>query len=247
MSCVLRRSKNWELQKNKAISDEKIRLSEKRKNEIRSHKHTIKNFQFQGHLQRLMERLPNNKETEVLYENISNTIMVRDIATDFIFTLGDDEQPDRTLIYRAGYTTYLKILNLIRGTTTAYKDIEYWHINEIDIEQHLCNQIPTQDLMHVFNILINLYSNIQRNSDDKDFFITVDTSKSQSLRIVFKNAKKMKDEYVEYLNTRIRTQGIVQGQGLEHIVTSLNHVPNVKIITKTTKKQTKITLNISIK
>lgn len=206
---------------------------------IRASKHTIKNFQFRELLDDVINQIDNNQE---IVSNLRSTLTVRDIATDFMYSLGLNEPAEKRFIVQEGYDSYSKILKLIFDATDAYKEHEQLILPTINIAER--DKIFPKDSMHVFNVLINLYTNIRRNRNKQSFTVKLEEKKNLFL-ITFKNNKALPLAYVQYLNTGIPNEKIVDSYGgMSHIVSSLKELPHIKINASVKKETTTITLTV---
>ena len=220
--------------------DEVIINFERIKELVKNHKHTIKNFGFEDHLMMLHSKIEtgNIKAALKIFDYIENLVFLRDISTNILYNF--DGNAKDLLLYKKGYTTYTKILSLFVDASINPLDNCITFPDELTNDS--LNQIEPDDLINVFTILINLYSNI---SSKYNYSVKI-LKKQSEIEIVFENEGVIEDKYIYYLlgNTN---ENPSKGEGLRFIVSSLERLPHININCNRTKIRTAITLVISDK
>jgi len=165
-----------------------------------AHKHTIKNYTFRHGLTSLLKYLPkDNLYAQELLENIKNTILIRDLATQLFYSFDNKNSEDCYKDYPIKTISEL-ILTIHKSSSLAYKNFEFLNLDEDSLNEHKCNPIKPKDFLDIFNIINNLYSNTRVHSDDKIFNINVDSSKKDKLLITFETLSDLAKPYIDYMN-----------------------------------------------
>jgi hypothetical protein len=212
---------------------------------IKAHKHTIRNFGYEHHLANLKLALKNGNvqiANEILGD-IEKLNLLRDITIDFIYLT--DEPVNRLLLHtilkKRGFH-YSEILGIIADGKSLYSRNLF--IDD-EVKNHPSNELREDDLIDVFNLLVNLYSNTVTHSNGKyDFKISLKIEKEQ-LVIDFLTNTELETVYSDYLLNPKAVKPSV-GQGLTIIKESifkLNKYINLSI--DTAKNQNTLTLRIT--
>ncbi|MEM6719194.1 MAG: hypothetical protein AAF611_07780 [Bacteroidota bacterium] len=165
-----------------------------------AHKHTIKNYTFRHGLTSLLKYLPkDNLYAQELLENIKNTILIRDLATQLFYSFDNKNSEDCYKDYPIKTISEL-ILTIHKSSSLAYKNFEFLNLDGDCLNEHICNPIRPKDFLDIFNIINNLYSNTRVHSDDKIFNINVDSSKKDKLLITFETLSDLAKPYIDYIN-----------------------------------------------
>jgi hypothetical protein len=164
-------------------------------NLISSHKHTMRNFGINEHLANLKSAIDyNNKEKALeILGKVDNLSLFKDITIDMMYRIGQQANGE-LLIFKKGITTYSKILLLIHNGT----------INEhckLNIQRDICktaDTVPINDMIDVFNLLNNLYSNGLRESISR--FIVSIKKIGDELVVSFENDKLLDTKFINAEN-----------------------------------------------
>jgi hypothetical protein len=212
---------------------------------VKAHKHTIRNFGYEEHLANLklalrMENIPIANE---VLGDIEKLNLLRDITIDFIYRT--DEPIHKLLLYvileKRGFL-YSEILSIIaNGKSLSRPNL----FIDNDVKDHPVNQIRKEDMVDVFNLLVNLYSNTLTHSNGKyDFKISLKIEKEQ-LVIDFVTNTKLEDIYSNYLLDPNAVKPS-EGQGLTIIKDSINRLNEyVKLYISRFGNQNTLTLKIT--
>lgn len=188
---------------------------------IKDHKHTIKNFGFSGHINAL-ERLIKQNEFEKAKSSlkyINNLSLLIQYTTDKLYNF--DVTPNRLLLREHGLTSYTKLLSFIHSATEEAETNVFYTDN--GIEDHPLNAIDENDLLDVFTVLLNMYSNSRNAGDYAIYFKLI----NNAIEISFDNAGIMEQEYIDfYLGINVELQS--KGEGLKFITNSLNKLTHIE-------------------
>jgi hypothetical protein len=220
--------------------DEIIVGFERIKELVKNHKHTIKNFDFDGHLMMLRSKLESGKIKAAfrILEYTEDLAFLRDASTDIIYNFYDKNTD--LLLFRKQYNTYTKLLSLLINSYIVPPSKKF--IFSKEIENDFLNRIDADDLIDVFTILINIYSNIC----SKDEFLIKISKNQHRIEILFENTDNIEDEHIDYLLGRTSVNSS-KGEGLRFIVKSLEKLPHIKFFIKNIRNRTISTLLITKK
>lgn len=207
---------------------------------VKNHKHTIKNFGFEGHLMKLHSKIEAKDFDGAMkiFDYIENLAMLRDITTNILYNF-DGKSSDLLLTQKAN--TYSKILSLLFSTSTRQETNSL--IIDDSIETNPINTIEETDLIDVFTVLLNLYSNIHSKSS---FSIAIRNDNPDNIQVIFLNDGVIEEKYRQYLLGIINVNPS-KGEGLRFVVNSLRNLPHIKMGCSVEKNETKITLTINKK
>lgn len=178
-----------------AMKGERERADREKISLISSHKHTMRNFGIKEHLANLkiaIQRSSQDKALEILHK-LDNLSLFKDITIDMMYRI-DQQEIEELLIYKKKITTYSKILWLIHNGTIDERctmDIQSDISEELDI-------VPKNDVIDIFNLLNNMYSNGLRESKT-EFFISLKEVDNE-LVISFKNDKLLDSQFINNEN-----------------------------------------------
>lgn len=203
--------------------DEIILGFERIKELVKNLKHTVKNFGFDDHIMLLQSKLESGEIDEALtmFDYMYSLAKIRDISTEIITMY--DSTADKFVLGKE-YNTYTAILTLLMDSLID-KSKGRLQISP-EIHGNTLNQIEVDDLVDVFTLLINLYSNSRGKKlrqHEIDFFVL-----NGKLTIRFINAEEMGIEFIRYLNGET-TINPSKGDGLRFIVQSLSKLPHLHL------------------
>ncbi|WP_046756474.1 hypothetical protein [Kordia jejudonensis] len=209
-----------------------------------SHKHTIKNYEFRYSLATLLKYLPSEDQYAMeLLENINNTLIIRDLASQLFYSFDRQNSKDVYEKFKIKSLSGL-IMAIHKSSSLAFKDEEHLKLDLESFSNHMCNTISSGDFLDVFNIVSNLYSNTRKHSDDKEFFITVDSSDKKKLIIEFRTLSDMAKPFVDYLNGK-KEIDLNYHKGFKQIKHSEKKLNYIDIDAKSNVKETIIKLIVN--
>lgn len=221
---------------------------ERDKEFIKAHKHTIRNFGFEDHLSSLKTKIESTTSADIAkdFETMNNLSLLRDITMDFIYTRDlTNAEIQRSLIVRKGINTYSQILQLIYDAQID-KSRAMFNIHD-SVKEHSTNTIEEKNLMEVFGLLINLFSNARKNANGNNYSVSA-TIENDTLKIQFTNSKQLVSKYVEYLTqTDTSLPEIVPSQGLCIIKNALTRLSSIGLTIEAQQNKTEISLIIKNK
>jgi hypothetical protein len=195
------------------------------------------------------QHLPENKKRQ--FETIQNLVILRGLITDYTYKPINTKVND-LLLYgsdkksndpeeKLGYKTYLRILTLLYGTRDSLRTVNF----EVDakVETHPLNTIPDDNLISVFELLVNLYSNTRDNTET-EFAVKI-TCEESKLCIIFQNEGVIQDKYKIYVLGGDTPDGYSR-DGLKVIRENIEKLKQThKLIINTDKDNTFFILSIS--
>jgi hypothetical protein len=173
-----------------------------------------------------------------ILEYTEDLAFLRDASTDIIYNFYDKNTD--LLLFRKQYNTYTKLLSLLINSYIVPPSKKF--IFSKEIENDFLNRIDADDLIDVFTILINIYSNIC----SKDEFLIKISKNQHRIEILFENTDNIEDEHIDYLLGRTSVNSS-KGEGLRFIVKSLEKLPHIKFFIKNIRNRTISTLLITKK
>ena len=214
---------------------------------IKAHKHTIRNFGYEQKLANLKLALSLKKisKAEEILGKIERLNLLRDITIDFIYL--SDEPIERLLLYKVlkkrgfYYSEILHIIDESKSLKTKNLFIDS------KVQAAVANILNKQDLIIVFNLLVNLYSNTLNHSNEENNFKIVLEIANDKLFISFITNTLLKREFCNFL-LGYSNENSSSGQGLNIIKDSLQKLKKyicIDIQQTEIEKQTTLTLIIS--
>lgn len=215
---------------------------------IKAHKHTIRNFGLELSLANIEAALELNKieKAKEILTHVQHLNLLRDISIDFIYrTNSTSENKNKLLLIeelnKRGGLKYSEILKIVNNATTGNSN--YLDINTL-VENSLQNKIEEGDLVSAYNLLINLYSNAEKHSQE---FLIKMKMENNELHIEFENASTLSNEsIINALNHRdisLVDDLANVGDGLNIIIESLIKL-NILINAVSVDNKTTITIKI---
>ena len=113
-----------------------------------------------------------------------------------------------------------------------------------NVIEHRANKLREVDLVEVFNLLVNLYSNTIIHSNGKNDFSISLKIENEYLLIDFLTNTRLDDIYINYLlNSGVEKPS--DGQGLTIIKESIRKLNYIKLYIRSDQNQNTITLKIN--
>lgn len=175
----------------------KILRHERDKEFIKAHKHTIRNFGLELSLSNIDFALKNNKldKAKEILSRVQKLNLLRDITLDFIYQINNKNTYNNKLLLveklsEMGGLKYSGILKIINDATTFNND--YLKISK-EVENHQINIIDEKKIVSVFNLLVNLFSNVEKHSNTFEVVVQI---LQGALIIEFKNDSPINDNSI---------------------------------------------------
>lgn len=216
---------------------------------IKAHKHTIRNFGLELSLANIEAALDLNKidKAREFLNRVQKVNLLRDISIDFIYRTNYSSTNKNKLLLleelnKRGGVKYSEILKIINDATTGGD--QHLVINN-QVESSPQNKIEENNLVSAYNLLINLYSNAEKHSNN--FQVNMKMVNNE-LNIEFINYSAISNESIlKAINNKnindVDEQKNV-GDGLNIIINSLVKL-NMGVIASSDTKKTTITLKIA--
>lgn len=228
----------------------KIIKHQKDINFIKAHKHTIRNFGFENSLMNIDFALKHNKidQAKKILKRVQKLNLLRDITIDFIYQTKAIKSSKNSLLLvdklnQMGGQKYSKILKIINDAIPSSDDLL---VIEENAESSKLNNIDEENIIAVFNLLVNLYSNTEKHS--KNFSIKMYIFEGKLL-IEFKNDSPIEDDSIveAYVKKDIKCIKNIEdvGDGTKIIIDSLIKL-NHSILVDRDKEQMKMTVTLKI-